>query len=285
MRRFDASATLLAALWIASEATMLAIDPQMGYAGLGFIVYLAVMSIITYRVVPAPPANDDVLVATGTPVRLIARCAVVALAVVVVAVRGLVLVGVVRLPMFSQVYSGIESLAPWLGSGLPNFVMEALVPGLIVVALGATARQLGLTRPARGTLLATTIWIGLFVAAWIWRGAMGRLGIAALAVFLLHNLLSNGFTEEFFTRGLVFSHLRAGLSTGWALAAQAVIFALLHLPGSLHDERTFLGDVANVIALNVPLGYAMGLMALRTRSLALPTTVHVALDTLRNVFS
>jgi membrane protease YdiL (CAAX protease family) len=45
-----------------------------------------------------------------------------------------------------------------------------------------------------------------------------------------------------------------------------------------------LGALANVIALNAPMGYVMALIALRTRSLALPVVIHVALDTERSVF-
>jgi membrane protease YdiL (CAAX protease family) len=83
----------------------------------------------------------------------------------------------------------------------------------------------------------------------------------------------------------VYSHLRAFTRTEWALVLQALVFALMHLGGSMHDEPNLLGIFANIIALNAPMGYVMGRIAVRTRSLALPTAIHLVLDTERNVFS
>lgn len=83
---------------------------------------------------------------------------------------------------------------------------------------------------------------------------------------------------------MVLSHTRAFVSTEWALIIQAVVFALLHFGGSLHDEPGLIVVLANVIALNLPMGYSLGRAALRTRSLFLPTVVHVALDTTRSVW-
>lgn len=121
--------------------------------------------------------------------------------------------------------------------------------------------------------------------AWIFRFAQGHLTLPALALYLVHNVLSNGFSEEFISRGLIMAHLRAFMRTDWALLAQALAFALFHLATSLHDEPTALGIVANIIALNVPMGVVFGMLALRTRSLALPAALHTVLDTHRNVFS
>jgi hypothetical protein len=86
--------------------------------------------------------------------------------------------------------------------------MFALVPGALVVALGARRRELGLTRPAKGTFIATLAVIGLFLMSWAWRMAHGHPSIPMLGLFLAHNLLSNGFSEEFQTKGLVFHRSR-----------------------------------------------------------------------------
>jgi membrane protease YdiL (CAAX protease family) len=249
----------------------------------GFAVYLGLVLFGVVRLVPAPPANDDILIARGPRGRLLLRAAIVAASFVVMFLHSFVFAGWNALPPVHAFYRWLQLLPPHLGSALPNFVLFALIPGALVVLLGARPRELGLTDPARGTLLAGTLAIGLFVLSWIVRLAQGY-PLARLGVSLLHNLLSNGFTEEFWTRGLVFSHLRAYARTEWALVAQALVFALMHLGGSLHEEPNVLGALANVIALNAPMGYVMALIALRTRSLALPVVIHVALDTERNVF-
>ena len=105
-----------------------------------------------------------------------------------------------------------------------------------------------------------------------------------LGLFLVHNFLSNGFSEEFQTKGLVLSHLRGFMQTEWALGVMVILVALLHSADAIHDERTVIGILANGIALNVPMNYFLGRAALRTRSLFLPVAVHLALDTTRNVW-
>ena len=40
--------------------------------------------------------------------------------------------------------------------------------------------------------------------------------------------------------------------------------------------------VANVVALNFPMGMALGVMALRSRGLLLPTVVHVSLHIMKD---
>jgi membrane protease YdiL (CAAX protease family) len=162
--------------------------------------------------------------------------------------------------------------------------MFVLVPGVLVVALGARRRELGLTRPARGTFVATLAVTSLFLLSWTWRIMHGRPSVPMLSLFLIHNLLSNGFSEEFQTKGLVLSHLRAFMGTGWALVVMALLVALLHSADAVHDERNILGVLANGIALNVPMNYFLGRAALRTKSLFLPVIVHLTLDTTRNVW-
>ena len=251
----------------------------------GFAIFMLLAWFATTRLVaePAPPP-PDVLRAVGPRPRVIARTAVVVVFTALLFIHGFSFYGIHVLPALDRFYRYVLGLAPWLGTGLPNFVIEALIPGLLVIALGARLREIGLSRPARGTLLAIAACTGLFVLSWIFRFAQGHLTVPALALYLLHNVLSNGFSEEFGMRGLLMSHLRAYLRTDWALLTQGLAFALLHFASSLHDEPTTLGIVANVIALNMPMGIVMGLMALRTRSLALPAVLHTVLDTERNVF-
>ncbi len=252
----------------------------------GFVVFLLLAWFATTRLVAEPvPPPPDVLRAAGPRSRVIARAVVVAVFGVLLFVHSFAFNGVHVLPALDWAYRHTAWLAPSLGTGLPNFVFWALVPGLLVLALGARLREIGLRRPARGTLWAMTACTGLFLLSWIFRFAQGHLTLPMLALYLVHNLLSNGFTEEFSCRGLILSHLRAFVRTDWAVLAQALLFALFHLASSMHDEPTTLGILANIIALNMPMGIVFGMMALRTRSIALPAVLHTVLDTERNVFS
>jgi membrane protease YdiL (CAAX protease family) len=278
---------IAAILWCAAILELAVLHDWMIFAiALGFATFLLLAWYATIRLVPeaaAPPA--DVLRAVGPRPRVTARTAVVLVCAALLFIHGFSFEGIHVLPALDRFYRAVYALAPWLGTALPNFVIEALIPGLLVIGLGARLREIGLSRPARGTLLAIAACTGLFVLSWIFRFAQGHLTVSALALYLMHNVLGNGFSEEFSLRGLIMSHLRAYLRTDWALLTQASLFALLHVASSLHDEPTALGIVANVIALNLPMGIVMGLMALRTRSIALPAVLHTVLDTQRNVFS
>jgi membrane protease YdiL (CAAX protease family) len=109
-----------------------------------------------------------------------------------------------------------------------------------------------------------------------WGVATGRLTPAALFWLLLHNFFSNGFTEEFMCRGMILSHLRAFGKTGWAQLGQAIVFALLHFhPAGVNEQAAPWTSLAEDLSLNLPVGLAFGFLALRSRSLALPTLLHV----------
>jgi hypothetical protein len=93
---------------------------------------------------------------------------------------------------------------------------------------------------------------------------------------VVHNFLSNGFSEEFQCRGMIFSHLRAFLKTDWALLVQAVVFGLLHFhPNGVEEQANLAGSLAEDLALNMPVALAFGFLALRSRSLVLPTFLHL----------
>ena len=163
------------------------------------------------------------------------------------------------------------------------FATIVVVPAALLFIFGATRRDLGLTRPTAGTARATLACISLalvFAAIGLTKGKITLIGLCWL---LLHNFLSNGLTEEFFARGVVFSHLRRLFDDNWALTLQAIIFAIGHFGGTL-PEPSVHGSVwltlANNIGLNAPMGVALGLMALRGRSLVQGTIVHMFLDTM-----
>jgi hypothetical protein len=276
---------VLIVLWVAAEIVLFFQDRTIMLVALGFTGFMAALWLVVKRIVPEPATpGQSVLRAVGSRGRLLARGVVVAGAVGVTFAHLLAVNKVMAVPRLEAALNGIAMLAPRLGSGLPNFAMFALIPGVLVVALGARRRELGLTLPAKGTFVATLAVITLFLLSWTWRITHGGPSVPMLGLFLVHNLLSNGFSEEFQTKGLVLSHLRAFMGTGWALVVMALLVALLHSADAVHDERNMLGVLANGIALNVPMNYFLGRAALRTRSLCLPVIVHLTLDTTRNVW-
>jgi membrane protease YdiL (CAAX protease family) len=193
-------------------------------------------------------------------------------------------VGGVHVPLLTPLFETLYRMrTPLHDSATPLFhlLTFVLVPGALLVLFGATARQLGLTRPVRGTALATLACLVVPLGMLAWAMTHGRMGVAALFWLLLHNFLSNGFSEEFVVRGVIFSHLRALLTDRWALVAQAFLFALPHI-GSTIPEEHFNGllAAANIVGLNAPIGLALGFLALRSRSLVMPTIVHISLDTM-----
>ena len=235
-------------------------------------------------------AKDDrvvgALIARGSRPLVLARSACVIAATLLVCAYVFWFGGALNAPVLAvRVVDYLVGLAPALTSGVPNFVLFVVVPGALVFALGARPCELGLGRPTPGTGPAAAVCLAPFAIAWLVRVSSGALTPSPLGVAILHNALSNGFSEEFLFRGLWLGHARAFMRTDWALLIQAIAFALMHLGTSLHDEPNALGILANVIALNVPLGFILGLIALRSGSIWLPELIHMAYDTTRHVWA
>jgi membrane protease YdiL (CAAX protease family) len=188
---------------------------------------------------------------------------------------------VAYVPVLTPLMHWWSGLHPLFGAtAIPNFVLYALIPGLLVLALGAKPRELGLTLPRAGTLRASlaALILPLIFCGWALFG--GKLGFGALGFVLVRNFLSSGFSEEFEMRGLALSHLRAFLPAEWAVFAQAMLFALFHVASSL-DEPGALLLPAYLIATSAIQGYILGLIALRTRSLFLPVLIHTSLGMMK----
>lgn len=273
------------ALLVPSLVVLLFGDRDSLFQALGLNAYLGLLWLITNRCVQeTPDTSSDALIARGARTSLVQRAVVVAAAVFLVTfVYGLV-TNWVDLPVLTYLWGAYLRTRPALGdTALANFMVYVVIPGAIVLALGARPRELGLSRPADGTLRAALICLVLPVALFVWVLASGRMGVGRVSYIVARNLLSSGFSEEFLFRGLAFSHLRAFMQTEWALFIQALLFGLFHLGSSL-NEPNVLVLVAYLFALNAVPGYLLGLLALRTRSLALPVTVHTTLGMMKNAF-
>jgi membrane protease YdiL (CAAX protease family) len=167
---------------------------------------------------------------------------------------------------------------------LYNFITLALIPGVLLFALGTRPKELGLCPPVKGTFAGTLACLFLPIGFIVWAFVSKGLTLTRLFFLLVHNLLSNGFSEEFFARGMILSQLRALMTSEWALVLQGLVFALIHYGSTIHDEHgNVIRILAYVIALNFPMGLALGFMALRSRSLVMPTIVHISLDTMKDL--
>jgi membrane protease YdiL (CAAX protease family) len=278
-------------VWLAAVATMAVADRSAAFIALGAAVYAAVLLGATVWLIPVRSAarDDDVLRSARTRrfgVRLIVVATSAAIVFAFYTGYGLVAAGT-HLPVMLNImrfFSDLYRAHHFEAYTAFNFVALALIPGVLLLALGAKPRELGLTPPARYTYRAMTASLllpAVFVVVAFARGKLSPVGLLGL---LVHNLFSNGFSEEFFARGMILSHLRALVRSDWALFGQAMIFALMHFGGTIGEEH---GNVplivANVVAENFPIAIMLGVMALRARSLVLPTVVHISLDTMKDL--
>lgn len=288
-RRFISTPLLCGvAVWVASVIILYAGDRQWAILAVSTFGYAALLFGITVWTLPSSSDDSSDGLRAPPPGRAtLPRYAVALLTVVWVFAYGFVFSGF-HVPIAAPWVRLVEPIqfgSRWLsGLTFQNFLTFAVIPGALLLALGARPRELGLSRSARGTWRAIVLsWVLplTFIAVAF---ARGRLSGSLLGLMLLHNLLSNGFTEEFFARGIVFSHLRGLQRTDWAMVTQGLIFALLHFGGTVADEHgNAVLAIANVIGMNFPMGVALGVMALRSGSLLLPSAVHVSLDTMKDL--
>jgi membrane protease YdiL (CAAX protease family) len=282
-----------AGIWLASIVVLLLTDPQSAMLSVGGALFASLLAWFTYKLVRGPgPETQDVLRASGSPRQLTAQRIIVIGAACWVMLYGWVFGSLMakgqwmRVPYLTHFLGSLyRTRTPLHDSAAPffEFAIIVVLPGALLLLCGANHRQLGLTRPAPGTLRATAACIALAVIFAAIGMATHKITVAAFGWLLLHNFFSNGFAEEFFARGMVMSHLRARLTDDWALVVQACIFAAAHF-GSTLPEASIHGNpllaLANNVALNAPMGLALGFMALRGRSLVQGTIIHMFLDTM-----
>jgi hypothetical protein len=157
---------------IVCEAVLFVYDRQSAYLGYGAFAYGAVLWIITRSCIRLDVQSEQcALKAAATGWRLWARVGVVA------GTLALVIPGR-QLLWHSSVVAVVQRLsAPiHLGadSAMPNFVFYALVPGLLLLALGAAPIELGLTAWRKGGTLAflgALVLPAIFTVIWFAKGS------------------------------------------------------------------------------------------------------------------
>jgi membrane protease YdiL (CAAX protease family) len=272
---------VFAGVCIFCEAVLLLFDRNSAYIGLGAFAYGLILWLIARACIQLDLQSEErVLKTTVKGWRLLCRVLVVA---------GILLFIVFGRQWFwsSPMNAAIQrvSKALYLGYGdsaLPNAIFQVIVPGILLALLGAKPVELGLCAWRKGStyaLLGALVLPCIIAILWF---AKGHGTADLLLAFLVHNFLSNGFSEEFLMRGMVLSHLRAFMSKDWAVVVQAILFGLFHV--DLFGKADSLGlEVARDIAMNAPTGFFLALIALRARSVVLPGLIHTTLDTMNNL--
>jgi membrane protease YdiL (CAAX protease family) len=175
-------------------------------------------------------------------------------------------------------WKAAEATAANAGASNPFILINPLhyflVPLLVLIALGATARSLGLQMGYRSWVVGTAIG-GLVLLLQI----TGGLSLAAIPGKVIVNLLQTGFSEEFLWRGAVQTRLHQLAGTEWALVLASVAFGLWHIftNATLMGGGLLAGAAEGIIGQSA-VGLALGFMFIRTGSLLAPSIVHIVID-------
>lgn len=279
-----------ATIWTVCVAWFARAHLDMAGAAVGSAFYASLLVFFVTRLVRATIPEDH-LKARNDPALLTRWFIVAGLLVAWAFIYGIAYGGVspggVRLPGLTPL---IADLLRWRamrgvnGPTLLNFFSLGLVPALVLLLMGARPREIGFVRPIRGTGWASLACLTLPALFVIWAFASGKTSWAVLGVIVLHSFLSNGFPEEVQCRGIFLPPLRAVLPLNWALLVQALLFGLFHLGGGIAEEGgNYLLAITGSIALNFPIGVALGIVAVRTGSLLLPIAIHVSLHVMQDL--
>ena len=248
-------------------------------------LFMALLAWLTGRVTRPLPA--EVETARPTPGRAWAQFGVLG---VVILVTGF---GAGTVPLWSAMVARLQSVGEavlpveWFGgpgNAVANPVQYFVIPLLLLLALGARPRELGLGRGHR-VWPASLIWLAIPGLILIWPAVAGALPAPTLVRRLIGNFFQNGFFEEFLFRGALQTRLRLFLTTPWALVIQALAFGLWHLRGNTAQfGGNVIGGLAWCIVSQGVIGLAFGYVFHRTRNLVAPTVAHVMINVMGQSF-
>jgi membrane protease YdiL (CAAX protease family) len=272
-------------LWFAAVIVLLIGDRNMAYIAIGAgLIFALIIVLGKWTLPPGDDEPKDELRQQGSRASLTARGVVL-----VVAIAWFFLLGTslaINVPHLTDFMHRVIALNIGLPrGGLAPFITLtlAVIPALLLLALGATRQQLGLLWTFGGPTR-LVLWVVIPLAIGLWRVVTRRVTSWELILMVVENVMLNGFPEEFLFRGAVLSYLRGLLSTDWAFFFQALLFAFVHIGLTIPEEHAnALLILANVLGLNIPFAVLFGLMALRSRSIAMGATIHFSLDAMRHL--
>jgi membrane protease YdiL (CAAX protease family) len=170
-------------------------------------------------------------------------------------------------------------VAALYGTGAWQFAIEVCVVFFGLRMLGLRRRDLGLGASAPDSGRVAYLWVATALAFLARDVAHGLLSPLEATRDVLHNVFRNGCSEEFLFRAALFSRLRLVLSDEWALVAQAAVFALWHYGADVRAAQgNLVVTVCFMITVQGVFGYALGFLALRTRSIAAGSAFHAIAD-------
>jgi membrane protease YdiL (CAAX protease family) len=184
-------------------------------------------------------------------------------------------------------WSGIFDWLLRLGQALPfpapvaisNPVLEVGLPLVLLLALGASWRELGFSRSHRaGRVIA--LWSVIQLLNLVVLVITGKAWLLRLLGVFIRNAFQNGPVEEFLFRGALMTRLSLLVGGGWGLVLSALTFGLWHVGANAHSETG--GDLPSAVCAGIlgqaPYGIAFGVIFRRTRSLLAGSIVHMAID-------
>lgn len=185
------------------------------------------------------------------------------------------------LPLWTPLVDLLDRL--W-GSILPNPfpgvnpTLYVLLPGALLLALGARPRELGFARGYRALRVAA-LWSAIQLVLIAVALVIGRLTLLPLVGTIVRNIFQNGFSEEFLFRSALMTRLARLLGNSWAVVLSSLLFGLWHLgtntsfAGGSYLAGAALGAVSQAV-----FGLGVAFVFLRTRNLLAPTIIHILAD-------
>lgn len=248
-------------------------------------LFMGLLAWLTARVTrPMPPEPEVSRPSRG---RLWAQLGVLAAVILLVGS------GSSNIPLWSDMVAGLRSAGDavlpveWFGgpgNAVANPVQYFVIPLILLLALGARPRELGLGRGHR-VLRASLVWLIAPALILIWPAAAGALPAQTLVRRIIGNFFQNGFFEEFLFRGALQTRLRFLMSAPWALAVQALVFGLWHIQSNTRSfDGNVLAGLAWCIVSQGVIGLAFGYVFQRTRNLVAPTVAHVMMNVMGQSF-
>jgi len=278
--RFALPAYVLAAayLLVVGESGLVALLTANG-------LYLAVMVWLTTRVTDSI-TNGSIRTGRARPATWW-QLGVVTVIVLVTAI------GPSSVPIWSDVVGWFhdlgESFLPvrWFGgpgNAIANPIQYFVAPLVLLLALGARARCLGLGRGHR-VWRVSVLWLALPAAVSLGLVVMGAVGPQTVARRFIANAFQNGFFEEFLFRGALQTRLSKVMSEPWAWMVQALVFGLWHVRANtqMMDGNVAAGLAVCIVSQFVT-GLAFGHVFRTTRNLIAPSVAHVATNVLGQSF-
>lgn len=254
-----------------------------------FPVLVAILALISMRLVPE---YGSALPAARQPrATILIQLGVIAAAIGLTAMSGLRFHGVISstIPPWDAFIRSVAPLGDVLRIGQNqaiNVATYVIVPGLLVLLLGAKFREIGFSRFSSNWWKLAMLWIALPALGWIVALATGQSTVTRMLWQLLRNGLSNGFSEEFLFRGLLFTRLKNLLNAEAALVLQAVAFGLWHFGYDVSSapNHNLTVAFADMFASQVVVGYGLGWLMLKSGNIVLPSAFHLAIDSLGEAF-